>query len=183
MVAHTNRAQRNRYLDKFSKGEVFICRCCTKTIYRNVEPKAIVEHIDNNSENNHFSNHQIYCRSCNIRKNPKQHKPKKVTTQSEKTNQRAEPAWRNWILNHAATSGEDGYSVNDAIFAGAELFDISPETIERRYLPKITSSSGKLLEHEGKLFVRDLESIKKKILNPWPLKDVERMLKENKPQA
>ena len=127
-----------------------------------MEPKAIIDHIDNNPDNNKVENHQILCRSCNRRKNPKRHRNRVIHTASEQTNKRAEHPWRKWVINKIMAS-TDGFSVDEAIYSGAELFDISPDTIDRRYLPKFTSLASKYCEDEGRLYRKDHENIKKKV--------------------
>lgn len=146
MVTHMNSDQRSKWLSVKSKGDKLFCRGCGKEVFKDKEPKALVDHIDNDSSHNISKNIQILCRSCNRIKNPsKTFQPPKVLTQSEATNLRVEDAWREWITNKCAFAPE-GIEVDEAISSGSELFKISPETIERRYLKKITNIwSGKLI--------------------------------------
>jgi len=43
------------------------CRKCEKLPS---EGQLIIDHIDNNNDNNSFDNYQLLCRSCNYKKNP-----------------------------------------------------------------------------------------------------------------
>ena len=156
-----NSRARNKILDKYSKGELFVCELCVRNVYRNIEPKAIVDHRDNNPQNNDPENHQILCRSCNRKKNPKRHRARSIHTQSEKTNARAEGPWRDWVINKIMHEPGGGYPIDEAIFSGAELFNVSPDTIDRRWLPKLTSTAGKYTEDQGKLYHKGFESQKK----------------------
>ena len=152
-MANMNSRNRHKILNRYSSGEVFVCSICYTAIYRSMEPKAIIDHKDNFNENNKTNNLQIICRSCNRKKNPKRYKPKRIQTQSEATNQRSEKPWRAWIITQVHNA-KTGYSVDEAIHSGAELFGISPETIERRYLPKITSKAGPLLVDNELLYAK-----------------------------
>ena len=101
---------------------------------------------NHNIKENVSTDFQLLCISCNRIKNPhRAFQPSKTTTQSEATNQRAEPAWREWIKSKVELYEKEeppGFPIEHAIYGGAELVDISPDTIERRYLPKITSIAG-----------------------------------------
>ena len=159
-MSRLNYRTRNKILDRYSKGHVFCCELCLDSVYRRMEPKAIIDHKDNNPQNNDPENHQILCRSCNRTKNPHRHRAKEIHTQSEKTNARAEKPWRLWVINKIMNEPE-GYPIDEAIFSGAELFAVSPETIDRRWLPKLTSTAGQFTEDQGKLFSKALENQKK----------------------
>ena len=156
-----NYRARNKILDKYSKGDTFCCEICIGSVFRRMEPKAIIDHRDNNPSNNDPENHQILCRSCNRKKNPKRHRARSIHTQSEKTNARAEKPWRLWVINKIMYE-PDGFPVDEAIFSGAEIFNVSPETIDRRWLPKLTSTAGLYTEDNGKLYHKRFEATKKK---------------------
>lgn len=133
------------------------CRGCGKHVWKetddeSIKPKGILDHIDANPENTVLHNLQLLCRSCNRIKNPKRYQPEPVKTFSEKQNEK-EDEWRQWILNKCAFE-PNGYPTEEAIDTGAELIKISPETIERRWMRKITSSAGPLLEEKGKLYLK-----------------------------
>jgi len=166
LVSHTNDRQREFWLKKKAIGDQWFCEGCGKEVYYNIEPKAIVDHIDNDESHNLSINIQILCRSCNRIKNPsKTFEPAKVLTQSESTNLRVEDAWRIWVSDKVLNSNGEGYPVEDAINAGAELFDCSPETIERRYMKKITSSAGKFEEEKGRLYYKTKQRFEEKFLD------------------
>lgn len=163
MVTHTNDRQRDFWLKKKAIGDQWFCKGCGKEVYQDKEPKAQVDHIDNDSSNNNSKNIQVLCRSCNRIKNPsKPHEPEKVVTQSESTNMRVEEGWRIWVSNKVLNSNGEGYPVEEAINSGAELFQCSPETIDRRYIKKITSEAGKFEEEKGRLYFKTEERFKEK---------------------
>lgn len=166
MVTHTNERQRNFWLIKKAVGDQWFCKGCGKEVFKDKEPKALIDHIDNDSSNNLSINIQVLCRSCNKIKNPnKSFEPRKIQTQSEFTNLRVEDAWRNWVADKVLTSNGEGFPIDDIINAGAELFDCSPETIERRYMKKITSSAGKFEEENGRLYYKTEQRFKEKFID------------------
>lgn len=152
-----NKKQRNYWLRYFSISQKNFCVGCHKQVYLNQEPKAVVDHKDNDSSHNIAKNLQILCRSCNRIKNPSQkYIPKRILTQSEATNLRAENQWRDWVGSKVLFFGQQGFDVEDAIYAGAELLNVSPETIERRWMRKITSSAGKFIVDNDKIFFKEM---------------------------
>jgi len=104
------------------------------------------DHIDNDSSHDVIENLQWVCRGCNKRKNPRKDiLPSRILTQSEYTNMR-EIEWREWIMQKVISTG--GFPIKQAIYSGAEIFHVSPDTIDRRWLPKMVSDAGKLTDQE-----------------------------------
>lgn len=155
-----NKKQREYWLRKKSHFGQLFCIKCTTRLYWYDNPKAIVEHIDNNSSNNHPSNIQIYCSSCNSKKNPRgksksqSYIPPKRMTQSEAVNQRAEKPWYEWVKSKIKFYDPDGFSIDEAISSGAFLFDVSVDTIRYRWLDKFTSSASPIKVVHGTLFFK-----------------------------
>ena len=129
------------------------CRGCSKHVWKDttdhkLKPQGIIDHINGDHEDTRLNNLQLLCRSCNRVKNPEKFVPDPIKTQSEITNEK-EQSWRDWLLNKCAFE-PDGFSIDTAIASGAELFKVSPETIERRWLRKITSEAGKFIFDQNK---------------------------------
>ena len=127
------------------------CKCCGKLPR---EGQLVVDHRDNNNENNNPENHQLLCRQCNYLKNPR--RPVDECVSEEETHDQSElevsrlrePFFRKYayhLVNEQKTVPEI-----DIINSGAEHVSISPVTA-KRYLNKMCSSIG-LLErkHIGK---------------------------------
>ncbi len=93
-----------------------------------------------NNDGNHtikdnvVSDFQLLCISCNRMKNPSRKPDDSVQTQSEKTNQRAEKPLIEWAL--IQVKERKSFTWASLISEGSLEFDISPETIERRYYKK-----------------------------------------------
>lgn len=83
---------------------------------------------------------QLLCISCNRIKNPVAIPKDMETTQSEATNNRAEKPLMNWLKQIL----DEGQTVKYSWFVaeGSFKFDISPETIERRYSKKYFQSDS-----------------------------------------
>jgi len=140
-----------------------------------------IDHIDNNNSNNVIENMQFLCKSCNRMKNPIKsvlvnHVAK---TQSEITNEKEE-LWRDWVMEKVRGTGR--VLIEDVIYAGAELFGVSPETIERRWYKKITSSAGLFIETventQDYLVFKSREIVKKAEIRKNLFPDWEKMQQE-----
>jgi len=163
MSSHMNRKQRVYWFNYFAIGGKNWCKGCGHQVFldsddNKIKRKAIVEHKNNDSRCNQPWNIQIFCYTCNKIKNPStKFEPRKVLTQSEATNKRVETKWRDWLIQKILNCGPEGLALDEAIFSGAELFECSPETIERRYLPKMLSNSGQLKLIDNMLFIKGME--------------------------
>lgn len=156
-----NKRQREYWLMRKSINRKLFCICCGKPLQWYQEPIAIVEHKDNDPTNNTDENIHIYCRGCNQLKNPRKAK-KRITekmhitsmeqTQSQAINTRVENPWRAWTIGKIDLYAPDGFPVEHAIYGGAELFKCSPATIDRYYLPKLTSINGRFYIEDTNIF-------------------------------
>ena len=151
-----------------------------------------IDHIDGNPSNNHPDNLRLLCRQCNVatsnRSNPrkrdssdlcvcvrerKEGKPgtriaRKDANYREgssemQANLLYEVRFRRWLMRKVTTEG--GYDRTTAIAEGAELVGCSPATTAR-YITKLTSPSGPLMEMDDALYHRIL--ILKPHLQPQP---------------
>jgi len=115
------------------------------------EKELIIDHKDNNNSNNHPSNLQFLCRSCNYIKNPRlaEREPLDVCggvcdsldRETEITiNREKEPKFRKYV--ELIVGEEKQVPQQDLINGGAEYCGCSPKTT-RRYLEKLTSSEGR----------------------------------------
>jgi 5-methylcytosine-specific restriction endonuclease McrA len=139
-----------------------------------------IDHIDGNPNNNHPDNLRLLCRRCNVaasnksdpRKNyssdlrERERKEGRPSTRIAKrdanyregspemqANLLYEVPFRRWLMRKVTTEGS--YDRNTAIAEGAELVGCSPLTTAR-YVTKLTSPSGPLLEMDDALHHRIL---------------------------
>lgn len=111
------------------------CGAIPETLWKhNLDPIMLIDHIDNNRWNRTIENFQFLCRGCNRRKNPHMSPEKRQMSQSEFTNKRVEKKWAEWVYEKV-NSGET-ISWNYVVEEGAFKFDISTDTIEKRYYRK-----------------------------------------------
>jgi len=122
----------------------------------------IVDHLDNNDKNNpkDGSNWQLLCRRHNYIKNPRRKKSIRIhtslmrsdtrdqSTAEMQKNAQAEPMFRHWIVEQIRHSKDKRIRKDEAINGGAEYASCSPETIRKRYLPKMLSSVGMLFIYD-----------------------------------
>ncbi len=158
-----NKKSRKRWFKHFSRNGKNWCNICNIRVYFSTnnlktKPKGVVDHIDNDSSHNQAWNLQILCYPCNKIKNPsKKYEPKRVTTHSEHVNITTEKKWRRWLIKKILIGGSNGYELDEAIYSGSEIFDCSPETIERRYIKKMLSTAGQLKLIDDILFIKGME--------------------------
>ena len=108
---------------------------------KGLDPMMMISHDDNNRYNNTLPNLFFTCRGCNRRKDP--HTPiheRRQISQSEATNKRAEKPWADWIFQmlQEGKTVEWGYAVSE----GAFKFDVSVDTIEKRWYRKYFESES-----------------------------------------
>lgn len=110
------------------------CKGCGKT------SNLVVDKINNDGNHNITDNKvkdfQLLCRHCNLIKNPVGFElDNRDKTQSEYTNRRAEKPLMEWLFKLLKEDSKE-ISWNYFVSEGSFTFDISPETIERRYYKK-----------------------------------------------
>lgn len=138
--------QRSKFYPQIAerqRGEY--CNMCgltshTLKMWGRSDPVLLIDHIDNNNKNNVITNLQFLCRSCNRLKDP--HKPRileRPMTPEMAVNKKSEPYFRNWLFGKIMESGHFPYQ--EAVNSGAEVCDISVETV-KRYLRKCLSDEG-----------------------------------------
>jgi len=133
------------------------CRGCGKTVFKDKEPKAILDHINNKFVNTE-ENLQILCRSCNRIKNPrKKSMLQHATTYSQMKNIKTEQKLRGWIFKEIAERNGQ-WEYEDAKNSSAEKFNCSPET-SRKYINKLISSQGPLELVDGYLVFKTNETV------------------------
>lgn len=125
------------------------CKACGISKDSNWKNKSItslvVDKVSNdgnhNITDNIVSDFQLLCIGCNRIKNPSKIPEELEQTESERTNRRAEKPLMEWLMDMLRR----GESVSWKYFVseGSYKFDISPETIEKRYAKKYFSSYAK----------------------------------------
>ena len=128
------------------------CRICRR---RGNYQTLVIDHIDNDNDNNELWNLQLLCRLDNYFKNPRslgnqstlcvsvdEADGPKVTTAEYEKNLRSEPMFRHWIYDFLKKHNEIEHT--EAIDSGAEIVQCSQETI-KRYLRKMCSKAGILM--------------------------------------
>jgi hypothetical protein len=121
---------------------------CGKTriqlIKAGLSPNLVIDHKNNNNNDNRLSNLQFLCHSCNTRKNhPSIEEPQQRVMTPEMALGRAyEKRFRRWVSGLIQTPDNNGLLAYDfLVHSGAEHIGCSPETI-KRYLKKMTSKAG-----------------------------------------
>ena len=137
------------------------CQMCGKTriqlIKAGLSPNLVIDHKNNNNNDNRLSNLQFLCHSCNTRKNhPSIEEPQQRVMTPEMALGRAyEKRFRRWVSGLIQTPDNNGLLAYDfLVHSGAEQIGCSPETI-KRYLKKMTSQAGayEWLER-GELYIK-----------------------------
>ncbi|MBI1804830.1 MAG: HNH endonuclease [Ignavibacteriae bacterium] len=160
-------------------GRLFHNPQCKKTSDEN---SLLLDHIDNDPENNDPSNWQVLCRSCNTKKNGRgrskrgerarakvdnSHKMRLIEREgmSEETKPSStemkksieyRTKYRSWIINKVFR--EERVTEQEAIDGGSEHVECSQQAA-RRYLQQLSSS-------EGILAVEVVQEVKYVILKP-----------------
>jgi len=106
---------------------------------RNIVLDKINNDGDHTIKNNSVEDFQLLCYTCNKIKNPSNKPEDRDLTQSEKTNLRAEKPLMEWCMAEIRSSKDGQIKYHYFISEGSFKFDISPETIERRYYKKYLS--------------------------------------------
>lgn len=123
----------------------------------------MIDHRDNDDNNNELSNLQLLCRSCNTKKNPrgkgKKHSPTRASVDDYDKPRPMSPEMaksilakgklRKWVAKEVRKHGY--LALEDAIDSGTEVADCS-EVAAKKYLKSMTSRMGKyeiILTEEG----------------------------------
>lgn len=138
---------KKQFIDGFGSKYCNWCGAIPSTLKKHgLDSILMSDHIDNDPSHDVIENLQWVCRGCNKRKNPRKDiLPSRILTQSEYTNKQ-EKFWREWLMQNVIITG--GFPIKQAIYSGAEIFHVSPDTIDRRWLPKMVSDAGKLSDQE-----------------------------------
>ena len=143
-MANMSKYQRDYWYPKVAKqqGGEYCCGCgISPTSNWTEHPFSglVVDKINNNGNHticdNKTQDFQLLCRTCNNTKNPTGSKTIiREMTESESTNRRAEKPLMEWLYDMV----QKGEQVTWKYFMaeGSYKFDISPETIDRRYYKK-----------------------------------------------
>jgi hypothetical protein len=146
-MGRLNSRQRRKLFEQLRARDGERCNVCKRFGNCNT---LVVDHRDNNPDNNGLSNLQLLCRRHNYTKNPRGSKPKmvldsrelaqpKITSAEFLKNTKSEPSFCHWI--HRILRKEHRIPYDDAINSGAQMAGCSPVTA-KRYLDKLTSSVG-----------------------------------------
>ena len=146
------------------------------------EKKLEIDHKDNNNSNNHPSNWQFLCRSCNYIKNPRLaerepldvcggecdlfSKPTEISINREK-----EPEFREYVIQQVARNGK--MKRRELVNTASERIGISQKTATR-YLDKMCSYEGEyIIRKVGKhaqVCLRNLSELTKRAELPKLIK-------------
>lgn len=128
------------------------CHLCPKGA---PEYRLVIDHIDNNNQNNQLTNLQLLCYSCNGKKNPRGTGKKlssvcesQIATMSTRPaspeflkNQKCEPQFRFWCIDILKERGS--LTFDDLAYGGAEISNCSVD-VAKKYLGKMCSIPGDL---------------------------------------
>ena len=146
-MARLNSRERKKSYERLKARDGERCNICKRFGSHNT---LVVDHRDNNPDNNDLLNLQLLCRSHNYLKNPRGSKAKivldsrdlaqpKITSAEFLKNTKSEPLFCHWI--DKTLRKEHRILYDDAINSGAQMAGCSPVTA-KRYLDKLTSSVG-----------------------------------------
>lgn len=109
------------------------------------DPKMLIDHIDNNNENNDLENLQLLCRGCNTMKNHWRHLPNIEDDLNDspsyilKKSKQNEFKFRNYTMGRLQEPGANYHVHLESLIAdGAEFCKCSPQAI-KNYILKMTS--------------------------------------------
>ena len=161
------------YLKKFG----VYCRGCQAL---ESEKELIIDHKDNNNSNNHPSNWQFLCRSCNYIKNPRlaEREPLDVCggecdSLDKETeisiNREKQPMFEEYLIQQVAKNGP--MKRRELVNAASERVGISQKTATR-YLDKMCSYEGEfIIRKVGKqVCLRNLSELTKRAELPKLIK-------------
>jgi hypothetical protein len=128
------------------------CRLCGALP---TERQLVIDHRDNDNDNNSLDNLQFLCRKCNYIKNPRMagrplDKCVKSNSTSLSINRTKERQVRKYVMNNY---GED-CNYKRLINRTAEIFQLSPVTT-KRYLDKMCSSAGIFEKRAGNVKLKE----------------------------
>ncbi len=137
-----NGTTRKKFYDFLSNHNGEYCRCCGNLP---TEGQLVIDHRDNNNENNSQDNLQLLCRRCNYLKNPR--RPVDMCVSEEESPDQSElevsrtkePSFRKFVCHQI--SEEKSIPEQELINSGSEYSGISPVTA-KRYLDKMCSKVG-----------------------------------------
>lgn len=105
-------------------------------------PDMVIDHSDNNNENNDISNLQFLCRGCNTMKNHWRHLPQiedLPDSPTFKKSKQNEFRFRNYAMGRLQEPEANYFVHLDSLIAdGAEFCQCSPQAI-KNYITKMTS--------------------------------------------
>jgi len=161
------------YLKKFGA----YCRGCQAL---ESEKELIIDHKDNNNSNNHPSNWQFLCRSCNYIKNPRlaEREPLDVCggecdsldKETEiSSNREKQPMFEEYLIQQVVRNGP--IKRREFVNAASERVGISQKTAIH-YLNKICSSEGEYIIRKGgkRVCLRNLSELTKRAELPKLIK-------------
>jgi len=163
-MSRLNSRRRKIIYEMLAKRDREICQWCKKP---GNSKTLVVDHVDNNRENNSESNFQLLCRSHNNMKNPRGPGRKKSPERERKIedlnlkecsaefakSERCRPIFNQWLFDKIMAQGMMKWDV--LVDGGAAKIDGSQQTVTR-YLKSATSIEGKYerIEVEGVVYVQ-----------------------------
>ena len=175
-ICHATPTAQNKSSTAQNKKDLRTTSLVSSTAHNTLD----IDHIDGNPNNDNPDNLRLLCRRCNVatsdRLHPRKHYSSDLRERERKEGRPAtriarkdanyregssemqanllyEVKFRRWLMRKVTTEG--GYDRTTAIAEGAELVGCSPLTTAR-YITKLTSPSGPLMEMEDALYHRIL---------------------------
>lgn len=146
-MANMNKETRDKLYPKIKSRQMGeYCVSCKRDAFilesLGKNSQLVIDHIDNNNENNSLDNLQLLCRGCNTLKNHWRHMPNiedLPDSPTFKKSKQNEFRFRQYVMGRLQEP-DSNYSVHlDSLIAdGAEFCKCSPQAI-KNYLLKMTS--------------------------------------------
>lgn len=137
---------RKKYYPVIAKRDGDSCNICGVPVKAKL---LVIDHIDNDNNNNAETNLQLLCRSCNVTKDHKTSRVSKTgaiiepaittTTEQMAVGRKARSKFLNWLVECLKLDGEMEYWT--CVTDGSFITDVSAQTIER-YITKFNSQYG-----------------------------------------
>lgn len=145
-MANMNKQTHDQLYPQIKERLGEMCMACKRDPFilssLNKNPQMVIDHIDNNNENNAIENLQFLCRGCNTLKNHWRHMPfieDLADSPTYKKSKQNEFRFRQYVMGRLLEPEANYYIHLDSLIAdGAEFCQCSEQAI-KNYIHKMTA--------------------------------------------